>query len=622
MVVLGDVNRLTWRALVQQQLSMLWVTPMCCYLEVLVMGLAGDQAQWMIGYILPGIVLIFGMLFPYLIVRLSIIYGLTVSSRDSQAEVLSRLLRVPRLIEVGLEFNYTVATTLFMAVAVVKYDLSWVTVPWGTTLTMLLATLVMVWTRLRIARMLSPIVLQEFVKDPNVQVRHGGFLWPRQSWYLPYLFAIFIICSILMTITVIVGVSREVFGALIVELQQGTQADVSAVVYGTVSEMIRQSTIPIVSVLLFLLISASFIAWTVARYESEGARAVQQSIESLLSDKPLMPQWVTTDEIGDLSFATARAFDQLQRFSLSLLDSAKQLGRCAEQLNSSNSTQNESLTRQAAALQETQVTAQEIKQTSELTSQKAEGILRRIDEVDEVSRSGELALERSMESIKGIRQHVSLMVEQIRALEERTQQIGKITQTVKDLADQSNMLALNAAIEAVRSGEAGKGFGVVAREIRSLADQSIRATNNVRQILQDVTSAIRVAVDSSVQGVKKVEASLIEINSSGDSIRSLASIVRDNASSVRQISAAVSQQNMGISQIFQAVSDLSRMMDDTMGRLKMTTNAMEVVQEVARKVFAAVGSRDWQQTSGGAMPPPGQSGSVATDSAHKVQAIQ
>src|SRR4030095_10146168 len=103
------------------------------------------------------------------------------------------------------------------------------------------------------------------------------------------------------------------------------------------------------------------------------------------------------------------------------------------------------------------------------------------------------------------RDQVKDMSAKIRELDERARQIANITVTVKDIADQSNMLALNAAIEAVRSGEHGKGFGVVAREIRTLADQSIQATTRVREILQDVSAAVSVAVTMTEKGTARVE---------------------------------------------------------------------------------------------------------------------
>ena len=114
---------------------------------------------------------------------------------------------------------------------------------------------------------------------------------------------------------------------------------------------------------------------------------------------------------------------------------------------------------------------------------------------------------------------------------------------MKELADRSNVLAVNAAIEAASAGEAGKGFSVVAREIRTLSDQSIEATTRVREILQDVTTAIRNNVQLSERGREKVENSLVQVRTSGAKMRELSGIVRENVSAIRRISSAVGAQD-------------------------------------------------------------------------------
>ncbi|MCY1074893.1 methyl-accepting chemotaxis protein [Archangium lansingense] len=165
---------------------------------------------------------------------------------------------------------------------------------------------------------------------------------------------------------------------------------------------------------------------------------------------------------------------------------------------------------------------------------------------------------------------------------------------MKSLADRSTMLALNAAIEAVRSGEHGKGFSVVAREIRSLADQSVKATYSVQNILMDLSEAIRTTADMTESGTEKVQGSVQQLQSFGDNIRQLSGIVRDNVSSVRQISAAVTQQNQGINQIFQAVNDLTKVMDKTMTSLRTSDEAADQMRMVASRVAVFVGEYDWQ----------------------------
>ena len=268
-----------------------------------------------------------------------------------------------------------------------------------------------------------------------------------------------------------------------------------------------------------------------------------------------------------------------------LRDSAGVLSGASTQLMASTTEQREALTRQAAALQQAQVTAREIQSTSEVAAQKASAVLQVAEHADRVSRSGEEALEGSLVGLSDVGRRVRDISTHINRLHERTSRIGTITQTVKRLADQSNVLALNAAVEAVRSGEHGRGFSVVAREIRALANQSLQATERVSDVLDDLTGAIREAVIITEAGEREVADGLARTRASGESLRELSSILRDNSTSVRQIAAAVNQQNVGVTQIFQAVTELTRTMDEAGTRLERTTKAADALEGASERVL-------------------------------------
>src|SRR3989475_9851980 len=234
----------------------------------------------------------------------------------------------------------------------------------------------------------------------------------------------------------------------------------------------------------------------------------------------------TNDEVGQLAAGFAQMVEKMKEVLRALQESVQLLANAGGELSQSTNDQSQTITRQATALQETQVTAQEIKQTSLLAAQKAETVLKLTEKADQVSSQGEEAIEKSLGGLTEIRAQVDEIAQKIAQLSERTQQIGGITQTVKDLADQSNMLALNAAIEAVRSGEHGKGFAVVAREIRALADQSIDATRQGGEILATVGGSIQTTAKMSEQGVHTVEEGGQRIAQSGDTVRGLVSLTR------------------------------------------------------------------------------------------------
>jgi|1186.fasta_scaffold02419_3 methyl-accepting chemotaxis protein len=354
--------------------------------------------------------------------------------------------------------------------------------------------------------------------------------------------------------------------------------------------MVLQAQKLLLAITLAALVIAAMVSlFVVARFVEPLRKLTHAAKRIVDGDLTQVVEVTSNDEVGELAEAFTQMVAKMKEVLRALQDSVQLLATAGGDLSASTGEQSQTITRQATALQETQVTAQEIKQTSLLAAQKAETVLKLTEKADQVSLQGESAIEKSLGGLTDIRAQVAEIAQKINQLSERTQQIGGITQTVKDLADQSNMLALNAAIEAVRSGEHGKGFAVVAREIRSLADQSIQATNRVREILEDIGGAIRVAVSITERGSQKIEGGLAQVKQSGENLRELSNIVKDNSSAVRQIAAAVSQQNAGITQIFSAVTDQTRMMDETMKRLETTTQAASTLKGLSDRVSEVVG---------------------------------
>jgi methyl-accepting chemotaxis protein len=292
-------------------------------------------------------------------------------------------------------------------------------------------------------------------------------------------------------------------------------------------------------------------------------------------------QVMSTDELGVLAGHFKAMVERLREIPRALSAQAGALGQAVQALEAATAAQSAVVTRQATALQETQVTAEEIRQTSQVASRSAEGILGDIAKAESAGERGSAALEQSLQGLADILESVKGTSGSINELGERTRQIGGITGTVKDLADQSNMLALNAAIEAVRSGEHGKGFALVAREIRRLADQSIQSTERVREILESVRGAVGQAVAGSEDGARKVEASLQQMRASAESLRALATVVRDSSAAVRQIATAVNQQNTGVNQVFAAVVDQNKMMEESVKQLDGTLKAVGSLKSVS-----------------------------------------
>jgi methyl-accepting chemotaxis protein len=202
----------------------------------------------------------------------------------------------------------------------------------------------------------------------------------------------------------------------------------------------------------------------------------------------------------------------------------------------------------------------------------------------EIAQNGKKALEGIVEVMDNIRERVESIAESVVRLSEQGQAIGEIIASVNDIADQSNLLAVNAAIEAAKAGEYGKGFGVVAQEIKGLAEQSRQATTKVRAILLDVQKGTSAAVMATEQGNKAVEIGVKQSQEAGESIRVLADSVAEAAQASVQIAASNQQQMAGISQVTSAMENIKQGSAQTAASTKQAEMAARNLNELAQKI--------------------------------------
>jgi methyl-accepting chemotaxis protein len=167
------------------------------------------------------------------------------------------------------------------------------------------------------------------------------------------------------------------------------------------------------------------------------------------------------------------------------------------------------------------------------------------------------------------------IAESILRLSEQAQAIAEIIEAVNDVADQTKLLSLNAAIEASRAGEHGRGFSVVAGEIKALAEQSKKATVQVRQILGEIQKATNSAVMATEEGSRSVRDAIKTVNLAGATINSLADTIAEAAQSAAQISASVGQQSVGMAQIQGAMQNINQATHQNLASTKQAEQAAQ-----------------------------------------------
>jgi methyl-accepting chemotaxis protein len=276
--------------------------------------------------------------------------------------------------------------------------------------------------------------------------------------------------------------------------------------------------------------------------------------------------------------------EQLERLLAAIAETASSLASATAEILAGTAQQVAGAEEQAASVAETVATVDEVVQTSEQASQRARAVADSSQRAVEVGKAGRRAVEETVGAMGAVKDRAESTAGSILALAEQAQAIGEIIATVNDIAEQTNLLALNAAIEASRAGEQGKGFGVVAGEIKALADQSKKATGQVRQILGEIQKATNSAVMATEEGSKSVSAGIRAVDQAGETIRALADTISEAAQAAAQIAASAGQQATGMAQIHQAMKNISQATNQSLASTRQSERAAQDLSTLGEKL--------------------------------------
>ena len=288
---------------------------------------------------------------------------------------------------------------------------------------------------------------------------------------------------------------------------------------------------------------------------------------------------VTADMFGNLADGFNLMIQRFAQLMKQVRESAERVNRSAGALRE-NAGQMASTARHQAdesmktlgAVEQLAVSMRQVAETAGASSESARQVLKATEE-------GRVAVQETVQDMQRIRAAVQRMSKQVKALGDRSLEISQIVSTIRDIANQTNLLALNAAIEAAGAGEAGARFGVVADQVRKLAESSTHATREIAdlvKVIQGETQHAVVAMEHETQAVEAGSASALR---TGDVFKDISAIAQRSSELAQSIASAAANQTSSTDQMGRSIKDFT---GGAVATQKATDSARVTVEELAK----------------------------------------
>ena len=285
-----------------------------------------------------------------------------------------------------------------------------------------------------------------------------------------------------------------------------------------------------------------------------------------------------------------QAADRLSSVVHIVSSASEELSAQVEQTSQGAEQQSSRLGETATAMEEMNATVLEVAQNA---SQAADTATKARSKAEE----GAGAVGKVAAFMERVNENARQSLEDMGILGKQAENIGQILNVISDIADQTNLLALNAAIEAARAGEAGRGFAVVADEVRKLAEKTMTATKEVGDAIRGIQSGARKNYDNVAQAVTAVGEATTLATTSGDILREIVALVDTSADQVRSIATASEQQSATSEEINRSVDEVNRIAAETMDALRQSAQAVADLSQQAQELSAMV--QEMQSSGGG-----------------------
>ena len=343
-----------------------------------------------------------------------------------------------------------------------------------------------------------------------------------------------------------------------------------------------------VSSAIIVIIVSAIIAIIVATWVSRSIRTPLSIVMDVLGkiaegDFTLRAEIKSKDEFGelsrwvnDLASKLESVIREIRQASVQVAGSAKTGVVTAEQSKELMSSQNDMTTSVASAMTEMAATVHQVANSAETT-------LEQVQTVDAKASENRTQMDANIQTIQTLASEIESSSKVVNELNVYSQDIGKILEVIQDIAEQTNLLALNAAIEAARAGEQGRGFAVVADEVRTLATRTHSSTEEIQKVISRLQQGVKETVSSMNLSQSSAQQSVEKAKEVGQSLQEMQDFVTGIRDLSTQIATAAEQQSAVAQEISESVHDIAKMSDEASNAADSTAQNSEGLATLAEQ---------------------------------------
>jgi methyl-accepting chemotaxis protein len=295
------------------------------------------------------------------------------------------------------------------------------------------------------------------------------------------------------------------------------------------------------------------------------------------------------DEFGELAVHFNASIASLRSVIVEVNATSQQVAAASTEIAASAEEMAAGMTRQTQETTQTSAAVTEMSSSVGEIAAKASQTALQAKQSGELARTGGEAVANVVREIEQVNQIVGQAADIITSLGNKSEQIGRIVGVINDIADQTNLLALNAAIEAARAGEHGRGFAVVADEVRKLAERTTVATKEVSESIASIRTETQRAVGQIAEGTSKVRQSVDSASKAGAGMTSIVESSRSVTDLIQSIAAAAEEQSAATEQVSRAVQTVAAVARESASGASQASEAAGSLSSKAEQLRALIG---------------------------------